>query len=78
MSFRVFKASLQDNMTIHITTAAMHNRNCYFIVRGHLDRSTPFEQARVDPCITIRRGSYRLGEASLWLFNHLLTERVEA
>ncbi len=68
------KAALQENLTIHITRAALHNKNHYFISVDYPDHSTPSKQLKANPHIIIRRGGNQLDEGSLLLFNRLQTE----
>jgi hypothetical protein len=42
-------ASLQENMTIHITRAAMQSKNHYFLCVEYLTHATPSKQLKADP-----------------------------
>ena len=76
------KASLQENMTIHITRAAIQNKNHYFISLDHPTHSTPSKQLKANPRIIFRQGGNQLDDRGLLLLNQLQMdidgEEVEA
>jgi hypothetical protein len=54
------KASLQENMTIHITSTAMQNKNHYFICVEYPTHSTPSKQLKANPVLLLDEAATNL------------------